>query len=98
MSWPVVLGRCADCDIGTYTIGEWYMVRDEIWEAAWAGRRKPWHRIPGQEVLCIGLPGETARAHEPQRLHRFGGGRSQPEKHETVGRGKNQEQQPQGLR
>jgi hypothetical protein len=52
--WPVVLGRCADCSIGTYTIGEWYMVRDEVWERAWAGRRKPWHALPGQEILCIG--------------------------------------------
>jgi hypothetical protein len=30
------------------------MVRDEIWEAAWAGRRKPWHALDGQEILCIG--------------------------------------------
>jgi hypothetical protein len=52
--WPVVLGRCADCSIGTYTIGEWYMVRDEVWEEAWAGRRKPWHALDGQGILCIG--------------------------------------------
>jgi hypothetical protein len=51
---PVVRSRCADCEVGTITIGEWYMVKDKVWAQAWAGRRKPWHRIPGQEVLCIG--------------------------------------------
>jgi hypothetical protein len=31
------------------------MVRDEVWEQAWAGRRKAWHgKLPGQEILCIG--------------------------------------------
>jgi hypothetical protein len=46
---------CADCSIGTYTIGEYYMVKKHVWEQAWAGRRKPWHgKIDGQEILCIG--------------------------------------------
>jgi hypothetical protein len=31
------------------------MVLDNVWEQAWAGRRKPWHsKAPGQEILCIG--------------------------------------------
>jgi hypothetical protein len=30
------------------------MVNDEVWEAAWACRRKSWHALPGQEILCIG--------------------------------------------
>jgi hypothetical protein len=31
------------------------MVRDEIWEQAWGGRRKSWHgRTMGQEILCVG--------------------------------------------
>jgi hypothetical protein len=46
---------CADCGVGTFTLGEWYMVKDEVWDQAWIGRRKPWHgRVPGQEILCIG--------------------------------------------
>jgi hypothetical protein len=52
--YPVVLSACADCAVGTNRAGEGYMVRDELWERAWAGRRKPWHALPGQEVLCIG--------------------------------------------
>ena len=32
-----------------------YMVKDDVWEQAWCGRRKSWHgKIPGQEILCIG--------------------------------------------
>ena len=28
---------------------------NDVWEQAWAGRRKAWHgRLPGQEILCIG--------------------------------------------
>jgi hypothetical protein len=31
------------------------MVNDDVWEQAWAGRRKAWYRLaPGQEILCIG--------------------------------------------
>jgi hypothetical protein len=42
---------CADCGVDTNAIGEWYMVKDDVWEQAWAGRR----RLPyGQEILCIG--------------------------------------------
>jgi hypothetical protein len=39
--WPVCIANCADCGVGTHTLGEYYMVRDEVWEQAWAGRRKP---------------------------------------------------------
>jgi hypothetical protein len=53
--WPVVLSACADCGVGTITLGEYYMVHDEVWEQAWCGRRKSWHgRVMGQEILCIG--------------------------------------------
>jgi hypothetical protein len=52
--WPVALSNCADCGVGTHSTGEWYMVRNEIWAQAWAGRRKPHHDLPGQEILCIG--------------------------------------------
>jgi hypothetical protein len=46
---------CADCCVGTFTIGEYYIVKDDVWEQAWAGRRKSWQRqVPGQEILCIG--------------------------------------------
>ena len=52
---PRILSRCADCGVGTLTLGEYYMVLDHVWEQAWAGRRKPWHgKVPGQEILCIG--------------------------------------------
>jgi hypothetical protein len=52
---PVVQTRCADCEVGTLTIGEFYMVRDDVWQQAWKGRAKPWqHRAPGQMMLCVG--------------------------------------------
>jgi hypothetical protein len=52
--WPLVVTACADCGgVGTNRIGEWYMVRDNVWEQAWRGRRKPWQVLPGQQVLCI---------------------------------------------
>lgn len=51
----VVDSRCADCGVGTITLGEWYMVKDDVWEQAWAGRRKSGHdKVMGQEILCIG--------------------------------------------
>jgi hypothetical protein len=37
-----------------FTLGEWYMVHDEVWQQAWADRLKPWHALPGQQILCIG--------------------------------------------
>jgi hypothetical protein len=52
--WPLIVSACADCGVGTISLGEWYMVRDDVWEQAWRGRRKWWHSIEGQEVLCIG--------------------------------------------
>jgi hypothetical protein len=51
---PVVLSRCADCEAGTHTLGERYMVRDEVWRQAWKGRDKAWQHAPGQMVLCVG--------------------------------------------
>lgn len=60
--WPRMTTGCVDCGIGTDTLGEYpYMVRDDVWEQAWAGRRKSWQCprpdgriVEGQEVLCIG--------------------------------------------
>jgi hypothetical protein len=52
---PSCTTSCVDCGVGTITLGEWYMVKDEVWERAWCGRRKSWHgRVSGQEILCIG--------------------------------------------
>jgi hypothetical protein len=55
---PVVRTRCTDCEVGTITIGERFMVKDEVWEDAWdvwAERNKMWaRRVPGQMVLCVG--------------------------------------------
>jgi hypothetical protein len=52
---PVVVSCCADCGIGTITLGEWYWLKADVWGQAWAGRRKPYHgKVPGQEILCIG--------------------------------------------
>ena len=52
--WPVVISACADCGVGTFTLDEWYIVKDPIWSQAWAGRLKPWHALRGQQILCIG--------------------------------------------
>jgi hypothetical protein len=52
MKAPVVLSRCADCGVGTFTLGEYYMVRDDVWEQAWVGRRAAWQK--DFEMLCIG--------------------------------------------
>jgi hypothetical protein len=30
------------------------MVKKRVWKQAWAGRLKPWHALPGQQILCIG--------------------------------------------
>jgi hypothetical protein len=64
--WPLHDSHCCDCGIGCHTLGEYYMVRDELWDQAWTGKRKPHHRIPGQEILCIGCLenriGRTLRA------------------------------------
>jgi hypothetical protein len=51
---PVCTSNCADCGVGTVTLGEWYVVWDEVWDQAWAGRRRWWYEhIAGQEILCI---------------------------------------------
>ena len=33
------LPKCADCEVDTFDIGEYYMVRHDLWAVAWAGRR-----------------------------------------------------------
>ena len=54
MTAPLIRTRCCDCGAGAIQLGEWYHVRDTVWERAWRGRRKPWHYVSGQSVLCIG--------------------------------------------
>ena len=54
MKTPLIVTQCCDCGLGCNVAGEWYAVRDTVWELAWRGRRKPWHSIRGQAVLCIG--------------------------------------------
>jgi hypothetical protein len=54
VQWPLIVSSCADCSVGTIRAGEWYMVKNAVWEQAWADRRKPFHRVSGQEILCIG--------------------------------------------
>jgi hypothetical protein len=51
---PYIGLHCDDCGIGTSSLGEYYMVANAVWEEAWAGRRKWWHRLPNREILCIG--------------------------------------------
>jgi hypothetical protein len=41
--WPVCISNCVDCGVGTMATREVYMVRDDVWEQAWDGRRKSWH-------------------------------------------------------
>jgi hypothetical protein len=50
---PRILTRCADCGLATIIACENYRMRDFVWERAWAGRLKPWHKAPAQQVLCI---------------------------------------------
>jgi hypothetical protein len=64
---PTIVTRCCDCGLGCIAAGEWYAVRDTVWELAWRGRRKPWQILaPGQMVLCVGCLekrlGRTLRA------------------------------------
>jgi hypothetical protein len=47
---PTIGTNCADCGVGTMTLGEWYTVQDEVREQAWAGRLKPWHELDGQQI------------------------------------------------
>ena len=51
---PTIITRCCDCSLGTNVAREWYMVKPKVWELAWCGRRKSWHNVPGQSILCIG--------------------------------------------
>jgi hypothetical protein len=51
---PSIYSRCTDCGFGTITGGERFMVKNDVWEIAWADRFKPWHALYGQQILCIG--------------------------------------------
>jgi hypothetical protein len=44
---------CADCGVDTIAIGDFYMVKDDIWRRARSIRRGK-YEIPGQQFLCIG--------------------------------------------
>jgi hypothetical protein len=47
---------CFECGVDTIAIGEWYMVRDNVWLAAvpWDARRARGRRARGSTFLCIG--------------------------------------------
>lgn len=49
---------CADCGLEWVSAGEWYMVVDQVWEQAWAGRLTP---PSGRQILCIGCLEERIR-------------------------------------
>ena len=53
-AWPICVSTCADSGVGTWKLGEVYMVHNNVWEQAWAGRRKSWHKAPAAEILRIG--------------------------------------------
>jgi hypothetical protein len=42
---------CADCGVNTSRIGEWYMVKDAVWEQAWPGT--PRIGTDYLHILCI---------------------------------------------
>jgi hypothetical protein len=43
--------HCVDCGVDVYLIDEYYIVRDDVWNAAWSGR----YRSPiGDGQLCLG--------------------------------------------
>jgi len=47
--------NCKDCGADTIAIGEYYIVRDEVWALAWPGYHNPRHgKLLGERVLCIG--------------------------------------------
>jgi hypothetical protein len=54
MTWPTIVTQCCDCGVGTRVAGERYMIKSAVREEAWRGRRKSWHYLHGQSVLCIG--------------------------------------------
>jgi hypothetical protein len=37
IAWPLIVSACAECGIGTIRLGEWYMVRDDVWQQAGNG-------------------------------------------------------------
>jgi hypothetical protein len=46
---------CADCGVNTIKIGEWYMIRDDVWEQAWPGTANFADAEHGQgNYLCVG--------------------------------------------
>jgi hypothetical protein len=46
---------CRDCGVDTIAIGEYYMVRDALWDEAWRGyyRKLRHERRMGDEILCL---------------------------------------------
>jgi hypothetical protein len=47
VGWSEVMTNCVDCRWDTINLGEWYMVRDDVWEQACRREPKP-------AYLCIG--------------------------------------------
>jgi hypothetical protein len=44
---------CADCGVDTMAIGDFYAVKDNIWQRAWESRRGN-YEIPHRQFLCLG--------------------------------------------
>jgi hypothetical protein len=54
---PIICTQCVDCGLDTFAADEWFMVRNEVWEQVWEGRRAPWYRkVPGAEIRQPGAP------------------------------------------
>jgi hypothetical protein len=54
---PIICTQCVDCSLDTFAADEWFMLRNEVWEQVWEGRRAPWHRkVPGAEIRQPGAP------------------------------------------
>jgi hypothetical protein len=48
---------CCDCGIDTLAIDEFYMISNDVWDQAWAGRPrypKMYGGLNAAEILCIG--------------------------------------------
>jgi hypothetical protein len=43
---------CKDCD--GYTFGEWYQLRNRVWEEAWPGTGSKGVEVTLKHILCIG--------------------------------------------
>jgi hypothetical protein len=63
IGWPLIVSACADCGIGTIRLGEWYMVRDDVWEQAWRRPAQVLASSAGAGGALHRLSREAARTH-----------------------------------